>query len=69
MNSSKLREFIEKQDLLQSDLAILAGVTERQVRSWLSDKNKIPIAVSTLLTAIEEGKLSIGWVAKANLSK
>jgi transcriptional regulator with XRE-family HTH domain len=68
MNANQLRNYIEKHELLQRDLAVLAGVTDRQVRAWLCGRNRVPIAVCTLLQAIEDGKLSIGYVAKTNQS-
>ena len=48
-NSLKLVELLWRSNMLNRELAELAGVTERTVYYWLSGKVKIPPAVIKLM--------------------
>jgi transcriptional regulator with XRE-family HTH domain len=64
MTHENLREFIDRHELLQRDLAYLTGVTDRQVRSWLNGSSRIPPAVKIILKAIDDDKITIKWIVK-----
>jgi DNA-binding transcriptional regulator YiaG len=62
MTPTTLRSIMENQNLSNLDLATIVGVTDRQVRSWLTGAYPIPQLVSIFLEALEEGLISQEWL-------
>lgn len=62
MTPTTLKSIMDKQNLSNLDLATIAGVTDRQVRSWLTGAYEIPQLVSILLAALDEDLINQDWL-------
>lgn len=65
MTKDQLRIVLDKLGLTNNDIATIAGVTPRQVNSWLRGVNSIPRSVVLLLAALDNGQLSVDWLVQA----
>ena len=63
--ADRIRAFAEAQKLTQEDLAVIASVTPRTVQNWLSGRLRAPRALLLLIRAVEEGRITLRWVAHA----
>jgi DNA-binding transcriptional regulator YiaG len=61
--STNLRDWMHRQSLTQSDVALIMGVTARMVRFWSSGQYPIPAAVDLLMRAVDDGLVSQAWLA------
>jgi len=55
---------LTRHGLFQSDMAQICGVTTRTIQNWASGRKKVPQSVALLLMALDEGALSLSWIAK-----
>jgi len=55
-------QIMQRQQLSNQDVATISGVTYRQVMSWRSSQYPIPIMLSFILSAIDEGELDVEWL-------
>jgi len=62
--SDDLRSWLKRHGLVQSDLALICGVTERCVRMWVSGCTAIPKTLLLLMQAVDDGKIDIAWLAQ-----
>ena len=62
MTPTTLKSIMDKQNLSNLDLATIVGVTDRQVRSWLTGAYEIPQLVSILLAALDENLINQDWL-------
>jgi hypothetical protein len=62
--STNLRVWLKRHGLVQSDLALICGVTERCVRMWVSGCTAIPKTLLLLMQAVDDGKIDIAWLAQ-----
>lgn len=62
MTPTTLKIIMDKQNLSNLDLATIAGVTDRQVRSWLTGAYEIPQLISILLAALDEDLINQDWL-------
>jgi hypothetical protein len=53
---------MKKQELSNQDLATISGVTYRQVMSWRSGQYPVPMMLSFLLSALDEGLIEQEWL-------
>lgn len=65
MTPGQLRIVLDRLQLTNGDIATIAGVTPRQVNSWLRGVNSIPRSVVLILAALDNSELSIDWLVKA----
>ena len=65
MTPNQLRTVLDKLGITNTDVATIAGVTPRQVNSWLRGVNSIPRSVVLILAALDNGQLPIDWLVKA----
>ena len=65
MTTNQLRTVLDKLGITNTDVATIAGVTPRQVNSWLRGVNSIPRSVVLILAALDNGQLPIDWLVKA----
>jgi hypothetical protein len=63
MKGRELGAIMEKHSLTVPDLALVMGVTNRSVFSWLSDNHQIPNSVSLLVKAFDQGIITVEWLA------
>lgn len=68
MRPETMIEIMQRQGLSNQDVATISGVTYRQVMSWRSGQYPIPMMLSFLLLALDEGQLSADWLI-SNLEK
>lgn len=68
MRPETMIEIMQRQGLSNQDVATISGVTYRQVMSWRSGQYPIPMMLSFLLLALDEGQLSAEWLI-SNLEK
>lgn len=59
-----LRQWMERHGLVQGDVALMCGVSDRSVRSWVSGQHAIPQSVTLLMQAVDDGKVDLGWLAE-----
>jgi transcriptional regulator with XRE-family HTH domain len=62
---NQLRTVLDKLGLTNTDVATIAGVTPRQVNSWLRGVNSIPRSIVLILAALDNKQLSIDWLVQA----
>jgi len=62
MTPKYLKSIMVNQNLSNSDLATIVGVTDRQVRSWLTGAYPIPRLVSIFMIGMDEGVIDQGWL-------
>lgn len=62
MTPENLKTLLVNLDLSNSDLSTIAGVTERQVRSWINGTHKIPQSVNCILSAMDQKAISVDWL-------
>lgn len=65
MTPEKMIQVMNNQGLSNQDIASISGVTYRQVMSWRSGKHPVPMMLSFLLSALDEGQLSADWLVDA----
>lgn len=65
MTPDKLRETMKGLGLTSSDVGLIAGCTDRQVRSWLSGRAPVPRAMAAILTGLLEGEIDRDWLVDA----
>lgn len=72
MTKEKLAALMAKHELGNADIAVITGKTKRQVQSWLSGQYSVPRALSLILMALDERRISateIGlWVRQDRLA-
>ncbi len=64
MKKLNLKKFMIGSGLTQQDIAFIADVTDRQVRSWINGSAPVPQTVALLLEAYAGGWISAGWLEK-----
>jgi len=64
MTSEQLIQVMSKNGMTNNDVALIAGVTERQVTSWRNETHNIPRSVGMLLSAYDTGKIDLYWMEK-----
>ena len=68
MTPEKMIQIMDRQGMSNQDIASISGVTYRQVMSWRSGQHPVPMMLSFLLLALDEGQLSADWLI-SNLEK
>lgn len=63
MTHDEFKRAIERHGILQTDIAHICGVTPRTVGNWASGRKRVPKPLSLLLTALNEGRVSLSWLA------
>ena len=63
MTHEEFKRAIERHGILQTDIAHICGVTPRTVGNWTSGRKRVPKALNLLLTALNEGHISLSWLA------
>jgi transcriptional regulator with XRE-family HTH domain len=56
-----VREFMRAQNLSNRDMAGLTGVTRRTIINWAEGHKAPPLAVLTLMLAINSELISLDW--------
>ncbi len=64
MTSQELKDFMETQKLLQSDVAWMTGKNVRTVQFWLTEKHPVPQLVAMLCKAIDENRIDFDWIVQ-----
>lgn len=55
---------MSRHGLVQTDVAMICGVSDRSVRSWVSGQHAIPQPVFLLMQAVDDGRVDLGWLAE-----
>ena len=63
MDRHQFRALIKRAGIRQSDAGWLVGVSDRNVRSWLSGQYEVPQYASLILQAYVDGLLKPEWLA------
>jgi hypothetical protein len=63
MDTARLAQIMEKQEIRHRDLALIAGRTERAVSMWVNGVRPIPRALACVLLALDQDKISPEWLA------
>lgn len=61
--SEDLRLWLSRHQLVQSDLALICGVSERCVRFWVAGERPLPAYLRLLMRALDDGKMDLAWLA------
>lgn len=64
MTAAELQVTLDRIGITPHDLALIAGVTERQVRYWRNGETPVPQLVELVLSAMCRGEISIGFVTE-----
>lgn len=64
MTSEQLIKIMSNNGMTNNDVALIAGVTERQVTSWRNETHSIPRAVGLVLSAYDTGLIDLTWMEK-----
>ena len=63
MSASGLRSWLLRHNLVQSDLAVICGVSERCVRFWVAGERPLPAYLRLLIRAVDDNKIDLPWLA------
>ena len=63
MQPQELQNALLRHGLFQSDMARICGVTTKTIQNWLRGRQDIPRPVALLIMALDEGALSLRWLA------
>ncbi len=63
MHPEELQSALIRHELFQSDLAKICGVTTKTIQNWLRGRQDIPRPVALIVMALDEGALSLRWLA------
>jgi len=61
--SNDLRLWLSRHGLVQSDLAVICGVSERCVRFWVAGERPLPAYLRLLMRAVDDNKIDLPWLA------
>lgn len=62
MTPDLLREIMKDIGLTSSDVGLIAGCTDRQVRSWLSGKAPVPRPMAAIMIGLRDGEINRDWL-------
>lgn len=62
MTPDLLRATMKDIGLTSSDVGLIAGCTDRQVRSWLSGKAPVPRPMAAILIGLRDGEINRDWL-------
>ena len=62
--SDDLRLWLSRYGLVQSDLAVICGVSARCVRFWVAGERPLPAYLRLLMRALDDNKIDLPWLAK-----
>lgn len=62
--SDDLRLWLSRHGLVQSDLAVICGVSARCVRFWVAGERPLPAYLRLLMRAVDDNKIDLPWLAK-----
>lgn len=63
MQPEELQNALLRHGLFQSDMARICGVTTKTIQNWLRGRQDIPRPVALIVMALDEGALSLRWLA------
>ena len=69
MTPDLLREVMKDLSLNSSDVGVIAGCTDRQVRSWLSGRAPVPRPMAAILIGLRDGEINRDWLVDAVMSE
>ena len=61
--SNDLRLWLSRHGLVQSDLAVICGVSARCVRFWVAGERPLPAHLRLLMRAVDDNKIDLPWLA------
>jgi hypothetical protein len=67
MTKEQLAETMKRHELTAEQLGDLVGRRERIVQLWLDGKHPTPVPVAMLLTALDEGCISVTWLLERRI--
>lgn len=62
MTPDLLRATMKDIGLTSSDVGLIAGCTDRQVRSWLSGKAPVPRPMAAIMIGLRDGEINRDWL-------
>lgn len=69
MTPSELRATMKEIGLTSGDVGLIAGCTDRQVRSWLSGYAPVPRAMAAILIGLRGGEINRDWLVDVVMSE
>ena len=64
MSPEEFQSALVRHGLFQSDMAQICGVTTKTIQNWLRGRQAIPRPVALIVMALDEGALSLAWLAR-----
>lgn len=64
MQPEELQSALLRHGLFQSDMARICGVTTKTIQNWIRGRQDIPRPVALIVMALDEGALSLRWLAR-----
>lgn len=62
MTPFEMRDLMYRHKLTGPETSRMVGYCLRQVRAFMSGKHKVPLCVSLILQAYDEGKIDAKWI-------
>ena len=62
MTPEQLINIMENGGVVLNDVALIMGVSKRQVTSWRNGTHPIPRSVAILMMALNEGRIKLDWL-------
>ena len=64
MQPEELQSALVRHERFQSVFAQICGVTTKTIQNWLRGRQEIPRPVALIVMALDEGALSLSWLAR-----
>lgn len=65
MSADEFKAIMNKHNMCNNDIMLIADVSFRQVTSWRNGTHIVPRAVAMILSAYDSGKIDLPWIEKA----
>lgn len=65
MSADEFKAIMNKHNMCNNDIMLIADVSFRQVTSWRNGTHLVPRAVAMILAAYDSGKIDLPWIEKA----
>lgn len=65
MSADEFKAIMNKHNMCNNDIMLIADVSFRQVTSWRNGTHLVPRAVAMILSAYDSGKIDLPWIEKA----
>lgn len=69
MSADEFKAIMNKHNMCNNDIMLIADVSFRQVTSWRNGTHLVPRAVAMILSAYDSGKIDLPWIEQEIMSE